>query len=660
MKNLNISQAKTITIINNYLKWHNLPIKWNETGVCNGLATVHAHYVLQGKEDTFLKILQKIAAMSEGDFSQSTISDSPEEDIDHFISQVILAYDPGLFEKTFSQRDSYKALKIDGKPLDSDFVLPLITSEENWAKILKDMELQHGEVLKINSPNHAITIHRLKGEYVVFDPNYKEGIKKFDSEEALMTELRTNVFQFQDSSMALTFTRLTRSGFKHSSSFEQATPEDYTRKYLDPNAIASYDDKTITGAIIIARNGNEQLMQICLNKDKNKIWTATELMDLGFEAILKNNTQSIIPILNQLNSCPESTKQEKEDKKSAFFSMILLSLRDGRAELLNKLIENEFGKKVFQSIDDGLLLNMVARGGNKELLIDILEKIQTNPAIETLEETEDTQSIIDFLDTDEKDTQFEEVEVMDLSDLLDMEEVEVQVDSLSDFLREDLPIMPQRTRLTQIILEKDSRGDNAITLAIKGHSPECLEVLLKKLNQEGYILTEKKQQKYLLLAINTNNVHMVDELISNMGPEQATDIVSKISLSEEQVKKLNIHILKTLEQNGMNFDKPSQDIITEKASRKMNIFEIIGTKLVKFFDYIQSVFQLNCSEENEDSFSSTPDSLAQTEHNLKTPPDRELISKFQSFKQKHQDQISENQSTSEIQNIPGAPTLVSS
>lgn len=644
MENPDISQAKTITIINNYLKWHNLPIKWNATGVCNGLATVHAHYVLQGKEDIFFKILHKISAMSEGDFNQSTVCDSPDEDIDHFISQIVLAYDPNLFEKTMSQRDSYKALKIDGKPLDSDFVLPLITSEENWAEILKDMDLQHGEVLKIESPNHAISIHRLNGEYVVFDPNYREGRKKFNSEAELMTELRTNVFEFQDSNMALTFTRITRSGFKHSSSFEQATPEDYARKYIDLNAIASFDNKTITSAALIARYANEQLMQIGLNKDKNKNWTALELERLGIEAILRNNTQSIIPILTQLNLCPENTKQEKEDKQTAFLSMILYSLKFGRAEVLNKLIENDLGKEVFQCIGGEQLLNMAARGGNKELLIDILEKIQTNLTIKTQEESEAPKS--------------ENIEEIALSGM----EEEIQSGSLADLLGEDSMIeLSMPTQLALMILKKDSDGNNPITLAIKGHSPECLEVLLNKLKQEGYILSEKKQQKYLLLAIHTNNPHMVDTLISNMRPEQAADIVSKISLSAEQVKKLNIHILKTLEQNGMSFDKPSQDIITEKASREMSIFEIIGAKLVKFFDYIQIALRSNHSEKSKKTPLSDPNSSPHAENinNLKTPPHKDLKAKFHHFKQKHQEQTSENQSTTEIQNTLGTPTSVS-
>ncbi|KTD73544.1 hypothetical protein [Legionella tucsonensis] len=85
----------------------------------------------------------------------------------------------------------------------------------------------------------------------------------------------------------------------------------------------------------------------------------------------------------------------------------------------------------------------------------------------------------------------------------------------------------------------------------------------------------------------------------------------------------------------------------------MDIFEIIGTKLIKFFDYIQSILEPNYSEESENTFLSTPDSLAHTKHNIKTPPHMDHKSKFHSFKQKHLEQISENQSSDVENNAPG-------
>lgn len=483
MSNPNISQAKTIKIINNYLKFHNLPFQWNETGICNGLAAVHSQYVLQGKEDVFLKMLQRISMMSEGDFKSSMVHDSPDEDIDHFISQVVLAYDPGLFDKQISQRDSFKALNVEGKPLESNFILPLVTSEENWSNILKDMDLQKGEVLKINSPNHSISIHRLNGEYIVFDPNYKEGTKRFSTEEELMTELKTKVFVFQDSMMALTFTRITRAGFQHSSSFEQPTPEDYARKYLDIDAVASYSNKTMNNGTFIAAYGNESLMQIYLNKDQDKIWTAVELMELGYEAIRdNNNSESLGTIISRLNSCPETTIQERNDKKSAFRNLILLSILNGREKLLNQLIENDFALNVFQHIDDSILLELAARGGNKELLTSILEKIKNNPSkgMELDLEDDELMSSTESEDTEELDETTEAVEELEAPEDLDeateaieelgapeeldetteaIEELdleEVEVGNLEDFLAGTLITSnePEPSKLAQMILEK--------------------------------------------------------------------------------------------------------------------------------------------------------------------------------------------------------------
>ncbi|WP_133134486.1 hypothetical protein [Legionella wadsworthii] len=647
MAHPNISQAKTIKIINNYLKYHNLPFKWNETGICNGLAAVHAQYVLQGKEDIFLKMLQKISSMSEGDFKASMNHDSPDEDLDHFISQVVLAYDPGLFDKKISQRDSFKALNIDSKPLDSDFILPLITSEENWASILKDMDLQKGEVLKINSPNHSISIHRLNGEYIAFDPNYQEGIKRFRTEEELMTELRTNVFRFQDKNMALTFTRITRSGFQHSSSFEQPKPEDYARKYLDVNAIASYSEKTINNATFIAAYGNEALMQLYFKKDKDL--TASVLMELGYEAIRdNNNSETLGSIITQLNSCSETTIQERKDKKTAFRNLILLSILNGRQELFNKLIENDFGLNVFQHIDDSILMELASRGGDKELLIQILAKIKSSPCQGSIEESED-ELTSEIEDTEEFDEETEETEEYDQKtedvEELHLDEEDVQVGSLADFLGDDYiqTAEPEPSPLAKIILQKNKKGEDAIMLAIKGQSPDCLRVLFKQLKEEGYNLSEEKLQDYLELAICTNNVHMVDEIFHKKNSEEIKSLVDGISLSSEQVQKMNIHLLKTLERNGMVFDNNSQNIMTEKANQKMSHIEILGVKLVKFVEYIKSVFTFTCSPKEEDVAN------LGYPHKIKNAPCDNLTSKFNSFKQKHQEHTTEQESKKEAE-----------
>lgn len=55
-----VDQKQVIDKLNLYLKRHNMPVQMNNEGVCNGLATLYAKYVLEGKENQFFKILEEI------------------------------------------------------------------------------------------------------------------------------------------------------------------------------------------------------------------------------------------------------------------------------------------------------------------------------------------------------------------------------------------------------------------------------------------------------------------------------------------------------------------------------------------------------------------------------------------------------------------------
>ncbi len=624
----NISQAQTITVINNYLKWHNLPVHWNNTGVCNGLATIHAHYVLQDKEDVFLQMLHKISAMTQGDFSQSTVSDSPEEDLDHFISQVILAYNPSIFAQNLSQRDSHKAFKINGAPLRSDFVLPLVTSDKNWTKILKDIDLQPGEMFKVLSNNHAISLYRSNGQYVVFDPNYPEGIKKFSDEKDLVKELRSNVFQFIGSDMALNLTQISSAGFKKDSSRTRAKPAKYIKEYFDIDAMAFYPpQESVTNDVYIAAMaGDKETMQAYFDMNHDKEWTPSELKDLAIKAILYNNRDSLDVILNTLYACPMQTEAEKKDKEDVLNVIILLALRDGRNELVQKIIADDYGKKIFKSLDDSTLLNMAARGGNPELLNNILKRIQNNSVKTEL-----------WGDTDEVEDNQASEDLDDLGSVIQM--------NLSDLLGDDLfdeEKMPQskKTEMTMMLFKLDSRGDNAITCAIKSNSPECLEILLKQLTKEGYVPTVKEYQSFLSVAINKNDIRMVDKLINHIDPDKRFSVVSDMTLNSEQMKKTNLHILKTLEKNGLSFEEQGQAIVAEKEAQKPGIIEIIGVKLVKFIDYMQAALGLKSASQMEANpfveaqASSSPH--AEQINSLNASPKEKMKAIFNDFKQKHQ------------------------
>ncbi len=79
-----MNQEKIITNLNKYLDWHNLPIRMNESGVCNGIATVYAKYVLEHREDEFLMMLEQIALLNPNDELASQVN--------HFATEVVLSF----------------------------------------------------------------------------------------------------------------------------------------------------------------------------------------------------------------------------------------------------------------------------------------------------------------------------------------------------------------------------------------------------------------------------------------------------------------------------------------------------------------------------------------------------------------------------------------
>ena len=56
-----INQIKIINSLTGYLAWHNFPIIINSTGICKGLSTVYAKYVVENKRKEFMAVLHTIS-----------------------------------------------------------------------------------------------------------------------------------------------------------------------------------------------------------------------------------------------------------------------------------------------------------------------------------------------------------------------------------------------------------------------------------------------------------------------------------------------------------------------------------------------------------------------------------------------------------------------
>lgn len=98
------AQENIVSKINKYLKAQNIPLNFNEDGVCNGLASLYAKYVLEGRAAEFQDLLKRASNVNHSNY---------DEQINKFINQVLLTMEPELFNKNLNQNNSYQVLNVD-------------------------------------------------------------------------------------------------------------------------------------------------------------------------------------------------------------------------------------------------------------------------------------------------------------------------------------------------------------------------------------------------------------------------------------------------------------------------------------------------------------------------------------------------------------------
>lgn len=94
-----IDQAKIINIFNCYVEWQNFPFYFNEDGVCNGLSTMHAKYVLEKREAEFFKRLEQITKLT----SYGTIDVKDHDHINRFCCDILVTAFPEAFDRRYRQ-----------------------------------------------------------------------------------------------------------------------------------------------------------------------------------------------------------------------------------------------------------------------------------------------------------------------------------------------------------------------------------------------------------------------------------------------------------------------------------------------------------------------------------------------------------------------------
>lgn len=188
----NVSQKKIIDNLNQYLELTHAPsnLRLSETGVCCGLASVCAKYIIQGQQDAFFKLLEKVSEMDP--------KAGLNVEVDQFVMEIVLSHSPELFDvnEDCNQQNSLKTLYIEGEPLKSSFNLTMVTDDKNWSQIIKNLEIRDNEAVRISSLVHLVTVTKKNGVYTLYDPNYSSGYKIFFNESNLIQELHINVLHY--------------------------------------------------------------------------------------------------------------------------------------------------------------------------------------------------------------------------------------------------------------------------------------------------------------------------------------------------------------------------------------------------------------------------------------------------------------------------------
>ncbi|ANN96078.1 TPA: YopT-type cysteine protease domain-containing protein [Legionella pneumophila] len=600
------NQSNVIENINQYLKWHNLPVRFGTGGVCNGLSTVHAQYVLQGREREFFELLRYVA----GDKGILDANDSVKEKVNDFVWKVVASHMTSGHDKELNQLNSFKTLSINNKPLKSVFDLPLVTSDKNWENILESLNLKEDEVMLVRSINHAISITRKGNQYHVYDPNYEEGVKSFSSEQEVIKELHERVFHYNKGNMGLTLSIIT-TGDKEPRQ-DLPKPVDIYDQYLNKENVNSLATITVEHPLGGPWDLTKKTIDLASEcGDENLINKLIELHQFDFnnmpieqasQAVQYNNVRAAELLVNDMIRILSKQDPVAQDEFSdipaeelpAEFLKQFEEIPDApegdeikEAEVQNPKVVMPPSEKKIKDLLYPLILK-AASYGRKEVFDTLCEMWNKNAG--------------DF----------------DKEDLKNF--ILLAAKGGNSVLLQELIDKYYESNMT--LYDKDIQGkvDGIIHELISKGSPDsavCIEVLLNTLSKEGKSIDDRQRADYISRAFEANKPHMIERFIKGISDEKRLEfliraikkdqphmvelfikdlpkgLLNTISLSLPAIEKMNGETLKILEKNGMKFTEMEKAIIAKKSHQPVGLLLSIGVALAKFTDFCKEVLFKN-------------------------------------------------------------------
>lgn len=527
---MSIEQGKLIDKLNDYLRWQNISLKLDDKGVCNGLALVHAKYVLEKKEDKFFQILHDISHIHQ--------IENASEDLNlflvDFISQVLLAYSPKEYYKHLSQAKGSQMLKVNGKPLESSFDFSLVAKESTWVHVLDALHLRDDEVMQVSSADHAVSVHKKNGQYILYDPN--SGRKKCKNSKELLKELRGPVFGYKTENIGLQIHVL-----RHPDSLAQ--PREFPdiqslyercyKKRSNGKSFANIND------IAVTRNGKKfkTLTAAAISNDMNVInyligKGASDYYTAARYAIYNDNVQAIDPLLRKIreNSMMIFNRLSHDPKKQKEFAGV------------NQLLKNSSAKLLAQLACEALAY------GSSNACDAIIAEMQPQD-IQTLK--------YDFV-------------------------LHAAQGGNETALRKVLALMTEPK--DKIIINKLAPA--IMERAIDSRNLSCVHFV----TEQKYSYSEEQKVKFLVKAVQQDNYVVVDALLNNLqGINISSESLKSISMSTRIIANTNPAIWKSLEEKGMEFTQHQRNVIAKNNKEPIGFLPSLGIILYKFTDYLKEV-----------------------------------------------------------------------
>ena len=288
-QNINLGQSKFIERFNKYLQWNDIPSYYHldEGGVCKGLALVYGKYCLEKREEEFVRILNLASSIEPDEAYESVIM--------QFFIEVLKGFSPKLFGAEFGQHRSDEVMDVNGAPLFTKERIALIAGAEEWTEIFKQIDLKDDEVIFLSSHNHAITIKRTGDGYTVYDPNYDLGPKTVASAESLITEMKENIFCFQNE-MVMRLKVVSTDPAPRPT----IPPSSYYENMMDLNVVAqSTDTDTIT---LAARNNDAAAIRTLLTIAAEKQVKLNNVYSVAQMAAIANSSEAFTALLTELDT----------------------------------------------------------------------------------------------------------------------------------------------------------------------------------------------------------------------------------------------------------------------------------------------------------------------------------------------------------------------